>query len=125
MPLDHFLARSAQRLVFILLVSGMIGPSAPAEESTPPSFLLHISEGKVTGVEGPIRVTQDDTVTLRWHAEARTKLHLHGYDLRAVIEPDTPHDMVIAAHATGRFPITTHGTGGEHVVLQYLEVYPR
>ena len=125
MPLKNFLARVAQGLAFIMLVLGMMGASALAEESMQPVLLLHINENKVTGVEGPIRINQGDTVTLRWHVGTRTKLHLHGYDIRAVIEPDTPYDMLVTAHATGRFPITTHGAGGEHVVLQYLEVYPR
>ena len=125
MSLKNFFSKNVLFLIIAIILLGMVWQPAPANESTHPLFLLHVTGNEVAGVEGPIRVNQDDTVTLRWSAEAYAELHLHGYDIKAKIEPGATYDMVIEAHASGRFPITSHTAGGEHITLQYLEVYPR
>ncbi len=76
-----------------------------------------------------IRVTQNDNVELVWHSDEKTKLHLHGYDIEFELTPEEPVVISFKAHATGRYPITSHEFGGKHdhghETLLYLEVYPK
>lgn len=85
-------------------------------------------EHRTVTVPGPvIRVTEGKQLLLRWHSDEAVELHLHGYDIELDVEPGTPADMNIDATASGRFPVTSHGFGGEHhghQTLLYLEVYP-
>ena len=87
-----------------------------------------IEQRKIKG-ENVIRVTQGETVELVWHADEPARLHLHGYDIEFDVAPDEPTVTRLTAHATGRFPVTSHGFGGGHdhghATLLYLEVYPR
>ncbi len=89
---------------------------------------ITIEQRKITG-DNVIRVTQGETVELVWHTDESAKLHLHGYDVEFSITPDEPTIIRLTAHATGRFPVTSHGFGGGHdhghATLLYLEVYPR
>ena len=75
-----------------------------------------------------IRVTQGDDVELVWTSDEAVELHLHGYDVALELTVDAPGTMSFNARATGRFPVTSHGFGGEHdhghSTLLYLEVYP-
>ena len=89
---------------------------------------VRIENRKVVAPREAIRITEGDVVELRWTSDEPVELHLHGYDLAIHVRPDEPAAMVIEAHATGRFPITSHGwgEGGHgHDALTYLEVYPR
>jgi hypothetical protein len=89
---------------------------------------VRIENRKVVAPREAIRITEGDVIELRWTSDEPVELHLHGYDLEAHVRPDEPAAMVIEAHATGRFPITSHGwgEGGHgHDALTYLEVYPR
>lgn len=49
-----------------------------------------------------IRVTQDDTVTLKIDSDAPGSMHLHGYDKEQEVTPGTVADFVFVADATGR-----------------------
>ncbi len=99
---------------------------------------LRIERGKVKGGTRVIRVTQGDTVRLRWTTDKTIAIHLHGYDVEITAKPDAPAVMSFKADAAGRFPISSHDTGGllhterqgsgkrhHEAVLLYLEVYPR
>jgi copper(I)-binding protein len=88
---------------------------------------VRIEDRKVVAPRKAIQITEGDVVELRWTSDERVELHLHGYDLKIDVRPDEPATMVIEAHATGRFPITSHGwgEGGHgHDAMTYLEVYP-
>jgi hypothetical protein len=61
--------------------------------------------------EKPIRITEGDVVELRWTSDEAVDLHLHGYDVELHVGPDESAVPVIEAHATGRFPIISHGSG--------------
>ena len=88
---------------------------------------IRIENRHVIG-EAVIRITQDQQVELLWITDEAAELHLHGYDIRFDIAPDTPAQVAFKAHATGRFAVTSHGFGGEHSdgheTLIYIEVYP-
>ena len=89
---------------------------------------VQIENRRVVVPEGAIRVFEKDVIALRWVSDEPVRLHLHGYDQEIDVRPGVAAVMSVKAHATGRFPITSHGWGGgghgDHA-LTYLEVYPR
>jgi len=115
------------------LALGSIAPGAlirvaAAQETARKVIDVRIENRKVIAPQGAIKITEQDVVELRWTSDEYSKLHLHGYDLETQVRPGEPAAMVIKAHATGRFPITSHGWGNGghgHDALTYLEVYPR
>jgi hypothetical protein len=102
---------------------------ADADEGVVKRIELVISERKVQLEEKTIRVTQGESLELVWESDETAELHLHGYDISFEVSPEAPAIVTFEAHATGRFPITSHGFGGEqghgHEALLYIEVYPR
>lgn len=96
---------------------------AIAQVEAPKRFDLRIENERVSGDLKVIRVRRGDAVEINWSANRRTVLHLHGYDLEAIVEAGKPQTMSFTARATGRFPVETHGA--RHSVLIYVEVYPR
>ncbi len=104
-------------------------PPGPAAEEEGRVFELRIQDQKLTGADNVLRVTQGETVTLRWTSDEAMSVHLHGYDIEEQVKPDAPAVFTFKAHATGRFPIAAHGLGGpahgEETILLYLEVHPR
>jgi hypothetical protein len=107
----------------VVLVIGV--ESGRADEPETRSIQLHVVDDALPDIDAPIRVSRGDAVMLRFTADRRTDIHVHGYDLKALVEPGATAELSFVARATGRFPITTHGPGGAHVTLQYLEVHPR
>ena len=99
--------------------------SATASDSGPiKHFELHIHQGKVMIDGQTIRVSQGDQVELYWSSDKPDVLHLHGYDIHTEVTPDVPAVMQFKAHASGRFPVESHGHSG-HGNLIYLEVHPK
>ena len=93
---------------------------------------LHIVRRKIENSPGTVRFDVGDAIELRWTTDEVTTIHLHGYDLALALEPGVEKRMRFTATATGRFPISAHGFGGEtgkptarEVALLYLEVLPR
>ncbi len=110
------------------VVPGALVRAALAQEAVRKVIDVRIENRKVVAPPGTIRITEKDVVELRWTSDESSKLHLHGYDLETQVGPGEPAAMVFKAHATGRFPITSHGWGDGghgHDALTYLEVYPR
>ncbi|MFC1684038.1 hypothetical protein ACFL0R_01005 [Pseudomonadota bacterium] len=86
-----------------------------------------LADHKLARESNVIRVIQGQVVELVWLSDEATELHLHGYDVEIQVKPGQHAVMALAAHATGRFPITSHGFGANangHQTLLYLEVYP-
>ncbi len=88
---------------------------------------IHIVNREVVG-DQLIRVTQGQIVEMTWTTDEETQVHIHGYEIHIPTSPDTPAKVTFEAHATGRFPVTSHGYGDEyglmHQMLLYFEVYP-
>jgi plastocyanin len=103
--------------------------NAWAEGSTERVFELRIETGKVAPDKRTLRVTQGDTVRLRWTAGARTVVHLHGYDIEKEVAPGRVTEFHFKAHAAGRFVVNVHphdgGTSHHGPPLVVLEVHPR
>ena len=111
-----------------LLMPAVLIQAAVAQDSPQQVIEARIENRKVVEPSEAIRITEGDVIELRWTSDEAVELHLHGYDLELEVRPGEPAAMVIEAHATGRFPITSHGwgEGGHgHDALTYLEVYPR
>lgn len=111
--------------VLIGLALALVAPGAGAGETQ--TFEFTVVDGQVEGDPGSIRVTQNDQVVLRWMSDHETEIHLHGYDVKTVLAADGVTEMSFEAHATGRYPITSHGhhgDGHDEPVLIHVEVYP-
>jgi hypothetical protein len=93
------------------------------------TFDLPIASGRVPANKRLIRVKQGDMVKLRWSADRRTEIHLHGYDIGKTVEPGTTTELAFTARAAGRFTVEPHvsNASGGHShgsVLVTIEVYP-
>ena len=136
----------------LVLSVGCPDTSPPTVDHEVQVFELAIENRQVAVTGDAIRVRQGQQVRLRWLSDEPTSIHLHGYDIQASLEPDTPVEWNFEANATGRFPIEAHGLGhGEEPdpthdhsddhdhpsrepiptirpadeILLYFEVYPR
>lgn len=114
-------------VIAVIVVASVLLPVNPTHAAGTRTVDIKVKAGKVIGFQS-IRVLRGDTVVLRWNSDQRLQLHLHGYDVEAIVSPGMPIEMKIHARATGRFPVETHGqsrSGGHgHAPLFYLEVYP-
>jgi hypothetical protein len=98
-------------------------------------FSIAIANRKVDPAQQRIRARQGDTVELAFTSDETTELHLHGYDRHLNVGPTAPAVLVLEAKIAGRFSLEAHSFGGDsrtgrasarrHVVLLYLEIYPR
>ena len=90
---------------------------------------IQIQERHVVGDKNTFRVYQGMRVKLVVTTDEAASLHLHGYDIEFNVTPGKQATVSLTAHATGRFPVTSHGWGGGHdhghQTLFYLEVYPQ
>lgn len=92
----------------------------------PRGFDVALAGGRLAAGPEVIRVIEGETVEIRWTTDTPAEVHLHGYDIETTVTPGAPATMTFQAFATGRFPITLHGSGGhDHGTLLYLEVLPR
>ncbi|MCP4330164.1 MAG: hypothetical protein GY791_17205 [Alphaproteobacteria bacterium] len=107
----------------ILIASA--GAPVFADDPAEKMFELDIVDDRLADSDRPLRVGEGDRVTLIWTTDRTADIHLHGYNVKAAVEPGQATEMSLTANATGRFPITTHGSDGAHLTLQYLEVHPR
>jgi Multicopper oxidase len=105
-------------------IIGSIGTClAQTAAAEPRRFDLRIENGRIAGDVKTVQVQRDDAVELRWTADGRTDVHLHGYNIEVIVNPGQTQVMAFRARATGRFSIEAHGA--RHTVLLYLEVHPR
>lgn len=118
--------------VCAVLAGMLLAGASPAVSSDTPGagtvrFELEIRERRLHWPDGVVRVSRGDRVELAWTTDEPVRLHLHGYDREFQVLPGEVAVESFEAHATGRFPITTHGFGEDnhgHETLLYLEVYP-
>lgn len=116
-----------------MLLMGLVAFMAPigkavCQDAAHRVIRVKIEHRKVVVPKGPIRISENDTVELRWSSDEEVEVHLHGYNKELRVHPGKPASMTIQAYATGRFPVTSHGwghAGHGHQALTYIEVYPR
>ena len=94
-------------------------------------FKLDIKQRSLSDDHTYVRVKQGDKVRLLWTSDELVLLHIHGYDIIVSLTPEVPSEVTFKAHATGRFPVTSHGFGApdpthhaHEITLLYVEVYP-
>lgn len=113
-------------LILLVLILALLTSSTLAAEER--IFDIQIKERHVEGDNKLIRVTVGDELVLNWRSDETVAVHLHGYDIEQHIDAGVAAEMKFTAHATGRFPVTSHGFEGEHgnghQALVYLEVHP-
>jgi hypothetical protein len=122
-------------LAFLTVIALMAGNvAAEVQKTLPPlweRFSFTIKNRKVDGARQRIPVLQGDVVQLVFKSDEAVELYLHGYDEVLNLEPNVATAMFFQANIAGRFPIEAHGFGstgsreGRHVVLLYLDAYPR
>ncbi len=118
-----------QRIALCLLMlqaAVLCSDGVAAEERT---FDIRISERQVLGENKLVRINLGDEVVLNWQTDETVSIHLHGYDIEKTIVAGEVTSFGFTAHATGRFPITSHGFANQHddhghKALMYLEVHP-
>ena len=132
----------ARRAFLLLLTLGVVEPafketllSCAAVAAEPLRFSIAIKDRKVDESYKTLRVTQGAAVELIFTTDEAAELHLHGYDKVLTVTPAAPGELRLLATIAGRFPLEAHQFGGSaaadkgrrqaHVVLMYLEVYPR
>lgn len=100
-------------------------------EAADVAFDLTIEKGRVPQKMRLIRVTQGDSVRLRWTSDRPIVLHLHGYDIETHVVPGAVAEMAFTARATGRFGVEEHKPNargghshGEASIVR-VEVRPR
>jgi FtsP/CotA-like multicopper oxidase with cupredoxin domain len=115
------------RRIFAFLAATLVAGAALAQTPDPRVVSLEIKAGKVAVPGGTVRVTQGDTIELRVASDVADEIHLHGYDLTFAVTPGETSVVRFVARVAGRFPISSHRTGGRHShrTLAYLEVHPR
>jgi len=112
----------------LLLILAVLAVAVPAAEPWR-TIDLRVAERRLENGPKTIRLVRGERVTLRWVADEKMTVHVHGYDIALALEPGIMKAMPIEARVAGRFPVTAHlapGAGGRHrePTLLYLEVQP-
>ena len=114
----------ASGLIFAILVWPIAPVYTWAAAAKKHSFAFSIENGRVAGVRRTVRFKEGDFVELSWKADSDVELHLHGYNLHLHLKPGETRTMSFQAHTAGRYPVSTHGSGG-HGALIYIEIHPQ
>jgi FtsP/CotA-like multicopper oxidase with cupredoxin domain len=97
--------------------SGTATPT-PTPTPTPKPAVPVLAAGQVK----KLRYTEGDTVRFRVRSDVPEEVHVHGYDLKADIEPGKPAQMSFKASITGIFEIELEHSGQQ---LAELRVDPK
>jgi hypothetical protein len=104
--------------VFLIAVIGCSGSDDPRDVE----FTIAVRDGVAVGGVKSLKVTEGDTVTLRYESDTVGGFHLHGYDIETDVEAGEVGVETFLADASGRFAIEIEETGES---LAFLEVLPR
>jgi hypothetical protein len=124
------MTRRGQATRLLRLLAAILLPCAASEARTAEvAYDLRIENGRVPQNMRLIRVRQNDVVRLRWRADRRMEIHLHGYDVSKTLEPGAVTELSFTARATGRFTVEPHiakpsGAHSHGSVLVTIEVRP-
>jgi FtsP/CotA-like multicopper oxidase with cupredoxin domain len=106
-------------LKFILI--GILSTAAHAEQG----YTVVIQNKQVSGPSTTIRVSQGDSVTVKFYTDEKIDIHFHGYNLSLDLAKNSSGTIAFKAHTPGRFPISYHPENSkEHKNLAYIEIYP-
>lgn len=108
--------RHRKRLIPLVTLAVMMAAflaSCGSSEPEDKTFNLEIQGGELVVGTVPLRVNQNDEVTIVVATDEHLSFHLHGYDIEREAEPGEPARLVFTANATGSFPFTIHLEGEE------------
>lgn len=110
-------------------VTGTESPNRAGNGSDAPDGPVKVYEFEITGgtlgdQELTIRVSEGETIEIRWSSDQELTLHMHGYNIEVHVPASSPVTMRIDAEKTGRFPILNHDSQPPSVLV-YLEVVPK
>jgi hypothetical protein len=83
---------------------------------------LVVKGGRLASGPSVIQVTQGSEVLIDVVADQPDELHVHGYDLKADLQPGAPAQLRFVADKTGRFEYELHRAQSE---IGALEVLPK
>jgi heme/copper-type cytochrome/quinol oxidase subunit 2 len=83
-------------------------------------IVVRVEDGEVDG-GGRVEVRQGSPVRLTVEADVSDEVHVHGYDLRADVEPGRPATLEFVADIPGIFEVELEES---HLHLLELEVGP-
>lgn len=91
---------------------------------------VQIIKRKVSRKQRTLRAKRGEHIHIEITSDEPVSLHLHGYDIKVSVSPKNPGILEFKGTSAGRFPITSHGFGGDdahghHKALFYLEVLPK
>ncbi|MGH8935287.1 MAG: hypothetical protein ACRDXD_03290 [Acidimicrobiia bacterium] len=94
---------------------------APTTSTVPThEIVVRVEDGQVEG-GGRVEVRQGSPVRLTVEADLSEEVHVHGYDLRAEVEPGRPATLEFVADIPGIFEVELEES---HLHLLELEVSP-
>ena len=125
---------SRRTLAVLLIVAATAGlaPSPRADDSVH-AFDVAVADGQIARTLRVLKVPHQADVIIAWSVDRPMTIHLEGYDISVLANPDEPRIMRFKAFATGRFPVHAHagdqGDAKKHThgrgALLRLEVHPR
>lgn len=95
--------------------------SADTEASTAPTdevLRIRIDNGEVTPASRRVKVDQGDRVRLIVTSGQPNRVHVHGYDQEAALEPASASTVDFVADRTGVFEVETHDPALQLLQLQ-------
>lgn len=118
---------------FVATISLTLATTPVLAQSPVKQVEIALADGRASGADltipargAPVlRLTQGESVELRFVSDRPMDLHLHGYRIETRAAPGAPAVMAFVARAAGRFAVETHEANGRHLALLYLEVHPR
>jgi FtsP/CotA-like multicopper oxidase with cupredoxin domain len=101
--------------------TGTIATTEAAPAPAPRVETIRVRDGQPAGEVRTLRYEDGDTIRLRFTSNARSEIHIHGYDEYVVVPAGGSGPARFEADAQGVFEIEDHGTGA---LLARLEVRP-
>ena len=137
---DLSVLRSLRHLSFAVLLVGLVGCTGSASEPTsaptsaapslsadpgspsaapasPTASIVYVG-GKVSGVQGRVKVALGSTVTLRVSSDVADEVHLHGYDKRVDVAAGGSAQLSFVASIPGVFALELERSGVELTKIQ-------
>ena len=102
------------------------GEPAPAANTAyvppdPKRFAIVVKGGRVDG-PGTMKVSQDEQVIISVTSDKAEEVHLHGYELVLMLDPNIASELRFRADKSGHFELEAHK---HHAELGALEVQPK
>ena len=123
-------------IIFIIIAIALIGilffvfkpksevqnSAANSQQISPKVFDMVVMNKKIVSGGDALKVTEGDSVVMKFTLDQDEEVHLHGYDKKVELKNGVQGELDFTANLTGRFPFELEGSGTE---LGALEVSPK